>query len=45
VPAGVSAEGLPLGLQFMARPGEDHNLLRAARAVEESGLFSGEPKL
>ena len=45
VPAGLSSEGLPLGLQFMARSGEDHNLLRAARAVEDLGLFSGEPKL
>ncbi|MBI5597009.1 MAG: Asp-tRNA(Asn)/Glu-tRNA(Gln) amidotransferase subunit GatA [Elusimicrobia bacterium] len=45
VPAGKSAQGLPLGLQFMARPGEDHLLLRAARAVEAAGLFSGEPDL
>ena len=45
VPAGKSGAGLPLGLQFMARPGEDHLLLRAARAVEDARLFSGEPAL
>ncbi|MBI3297075.1 MAG: Asp-tRNA(Asn)/Glu-tRNA(Gln) amidotransferase subunit GatA [Elusimicrobia bacterium] len=45
VPAGLSASGLPLGVQFMARSGEDHLLVRAARAVEEAGLFKGAPAL
>ncbi|TPW20527.1 MAG: aspartyl-tRNA(Asn)/glutamyl-tRNA (Gln) amidotransferase subunit A, partial [Elusimicrobia bacterium] len=45
VPAGLSPEGLPLGVQFMARAGADGELLRAARAVEDAKLFSGEPAL
>ncbi|TBR21356.1 Asp-tRNA(Asn)/Glu-tRNA(Gln) amidotransferase subunit GatA [bacterium] len=45
VPAGVSPEGLPLGVQFMGRAGEDAGLLRLARALEDAKLFSGEPAL
>lgn len=45
VPAGLSAGGLPLGVQFMARPGEDHLLIRAARVLESAKVFSGEPAL
>jgi aspartyl-tRNA(Asn)/glutamyl-tRNA(Gln) amidotransferase subunit A len=34
VPAGYSAEGLPLGLHLQAAPFDEARLLRAARAVE-----------
>lgn len=34
VPAGYSSEGLPVGLQFMGRPWEEHLLLRLGHAVE-----------
>ncbi|MDE2291597.1 MAG: Asp-tRNA(Asn)/Glu-tRNA(Gln) amidotransferase subunit GatA, partial [Elusimicrobia bacterium] len=45
LPVGRSGEGLPLAAQLMGRPGEDHVVLRAARAIEQAGLFSGEPAL
>jgi Asp-tRNA(Asn)/Glu-tRNA(Gln) amidotransferase A subunit family amidase len=34
VPCGFDAAGLPIGLQLMARPWEEHLLLRMARVVE-----------
>jgi 2-dehydropantoate 2-reductase len=34
VPCGLTAEGLPVGLQLAARCGDDANLLRVAAAVE-----------
>ena len=34
VPAGFSAEGLPVGLQIVAAPGRDVELLRVAHAFE-----------
>lgn len=43
VPAGLSAEGLPLGLQLIGRPFEEEVLLRAARAVEEAADFNAAP--
>jgi Asp-tRNA(Asn)/Glu-tRNA(Gln) amidotransferase A subunit family amidase len=36
VPAGFSAEGLPIGLQLIGRPFEDATLLRAAHAYEHA---------
>ncbi|MGB6086383.1 amidase family protein, partial [Parvibaculum sp.] len=43
VPAGLSAEGLPLGLQLIGRPFEEEVLLRAARAIEEAAEFNAAP--
>ncbi|NNJ10665.1 amidase [Chloroflexales bacterium ZM16-3] len=34
IPAGRSASGMPLSIQLVARPWEEHALLRAAHAVE-----------
>lgn len=34
VPAGMTPEGLPVGIQFMGPPGADRLVLEAARAVE-----------
>jgi len=35
VPAGVSAEGLPIGVQIVGRPFEERTILGAAAAIEE----------
>jgi aspartyl-tRNA(Asn)/glutamyl-tRNA(Gln) amidotransferase subunit A len=35
IPAGFTADGRPVGIQFAARPRQDHLLLRLARNVEE----------
>jgi len=36
VPCGFSTDGLPVGLQIVARPGEEATLLRASAAFEEA---------
>jgi Asp-tRNA(Asn)/Glu-tRNA(Gln) amidotransferase A subunit family amidase len=36
VPAGRSAEGLPVGIQLIGRPGDEKSLLRVARLLEEA---------
>mgnify|MGYP001228332076 FL=1 len=43
VPAGLSAEGLPLGLQLLGRPFDEETLLRAAGVLEEAAGFTAEP--
>jgi aspartyl-tRNA(Asn)/glutamyl-tRNA(Gln) amidotransferase subunit A len=34
LPVGLSADGMPLAIQLVARPWEEHTLLRAAHAIE-----------
>ena len=36
VPAGLSGEGLPVGVQVVGRPGAERDVLAAARVVEEA---------
>ncbi|MGB6388961.1 MAG: amidase family protein, partial [Methyloceanibacter sp.] len=36
VPAGLSSEGTPLGLQLIGRPFDEETLFRTARAIEEA---------
>ncbi|MGH7731562.1 MAG: amidase family protein, partial [Candidatus Eiseniibacteriota bacterium] len=36
VPAGRTAEGMPLGLQLVGRPWDEATVLRAARVVERA---------
>jgi aspartyl-tRNA(Asn)/glutamyl-tRNA(Gln) amidotransferase subunit A len=43
VPAGLTANGLPLGLQLIAKAFDEGTLLRAARAVEEAADFRHSP--
>lgn len=39
VPAGLSAEGLPLGLQVVGRPWDEATVFRVSRALEEAAGF------
>ncbi|MGF1476605.1 MAG: Asp-tRNA(Asn)/Glu-tRNA(Gln) amidotransferase subunit GatA [Geminicoccaceae bacterium] len=39
VPAGLNADGLPLGLQIIARPFDEVTMFRAASALEEAAGF------
>ena len=43
VPAGLSAEGLPLGLQLIGRPFDEATLLRAAAVLERAAGFTARP--
>ncbi|MBN9589177.1 MAG: aspartyl/glutamyl-tRNA amidotransferase subunit A [Alphaproteobacteria bacterium 64-11] len=43
VPAGLTANGLPLGLQLIGKAFDEGTLLRAARAVEEAADFQHSP--
>ena len=43
VPAGLSSEGLPLGLQLIGKTFDEETLLRAAYALEEAAEFKAEP--
>ena len=45
VPAGLSGDGLPEGLQLIARPFDEETMFRAARALEEAAAFDAEPAL
>jgi aspartyl-tRNA(Asn)/glutamyl-tRNA(Gln) amidotransferase subunit A len=43
VPAGLTASGLPLGLQFIGKAFDEATVLRAARAVELASGFDAKP--
>ena len=43
VPGGLSATGLPLGLQLIGKAFDEGTLLRAARAVEVAADFKAKP--
>jgi amidase len=38
LPAGATAEGVPIGVQLVGRPGGDHGIWSLAAALEEAGL-------
>ena len=44
VPAGMAADGLPLGLQLVARPFEEATMFRAASVLEEAAGFAARPR-
>ena len=43
VPAGLSADGLPLGLHLIGRPFDEATVLRAAGALETAAHFTARP--
>lgn len=43
VPAGLDAQGLPLGLQLVGKPWEEGNLLNTAYALESAAGFTAKP--
>jgi len=43
VPAGISEDGLPLGLQLIGRAFDEATLFRAARTIEQAAGFSAKP--
>ena len=43
VPAGLSADGLPLGLQIIGKAFDEAIVLRAGRAIEDAAGFSAKP--
>jgi len=45
VPAGLSSNGLPVGLQIVGRIGDDAALIAAASAFEHARPWSGNYKL
>ena len=44
IPTGMSASGLPLGLQLIGRPWEEADLLNIAHSVEQSAGFVAKPQ-
>jgi aspartyl-tRNA(Asn)/glutamyl-tRNA(Gln) amidotransferase subunit A len=43
VPAGLTADGLPLGLQVIGKAFDEATVLRVGRAIEEAAGFTAEP--
>jgi aspartyl-tRNA(Asn)/glutamyl-tRNA(Gln) amidotransferase subunit A len=43
VPAGLSADGLPLGLHLIGKPFDEETVLRAAETLEEAAAFRAKP--
>jgi aspartyl-tRNA(Asn)/glutamyl-tRNA(Gln) amidotransferase subunit A len=43
VPAGLSAEGLPLGLQLLGREFDEETLFRVGGVLEEAAAFTAQP--
>ena len=43
VPAGLDADGLPLGLHLIAKPFDEVTLFRAASALEAAAGFDAKP--
>ena len=44
VPAGLDKQGLPLGLQIVAKPFDEETMFRAADALERAANFTAKPK-
>ncbi|NQV81317.1 MAG: Asp-tRNA(Asn)/Glu-tRNA(Gln) amidotransferase subunit GatA, partial [Alphaproteobacteria bacterium] len=43
LPAGLSSQGLPLGLQIVGRAFDEETVLRVGRALERAAAFDGRP--
>ena len=44
VPAGLDAQGLPLGLQLLARPFDEETMFKGLYALEQAANFSARPQ-
>ena len=44
IPSGISSNGMPIGMQIVASPMDDLNLLQAAHHMEQLIGFSEQPK-
>ncbi len=44
VPAGLDANGLPLGLQILGRPWDEETVLKVSGVIEEKAAFSAMPQ-
>jgi len=44
VPAGLSKDGLPLGLQIIGRAFDEETVLRAGHAIERAANFTARPQ-
>jgi aspartyl-tRNA(Asn)/glutamyl-tRNA(Gln) amidotransferase subunit A len=45
VPAGLDAQGLPLGLQVLGKPFDEETVFCAGAAIERAANFSARPSL
>ncbi|MBK18038.1 MAG: Asp-tRNA(Asn)/Glu-tRNA(Gln) amidotransferase GatCAB subunit A [Rhodospirillaceae bacterium] len=45
VPAGLSSDGLPLGLQLITKAFDEETLFRVADVIEQSAKFTGRPDM
>jgi aspartyl-tRNA(Asn)/glutamyl-tRNA(Gln) amidotransferase subunit A len=45
VPAGLNAQGLPLGLQLIGRPWDEETIIRAGGVIEKAANFTAMPSL
>ncbi len=43
VPAGLSSDGLPLGLQILGKPWDEETVLKVSGVVEEAAAFTAKP--
>ncbi len=43
IPAGLSSEGLPLGLQLIGKPFDEETLFRTAHVMEQDAAFTARP--
>ena len=44
IPAGLSADGLPLGLQIMGKPFDEETVFKASYALEKAVNFTAMPQ-
>ncbi|HBR68701.1 MAG TPA: Asp-tRNA(Asn)/Glu-tRNA(Gln) amidotransferase GatCAB subunit A, partial [Rhodospirillaceae bacterium] len=44
VPAGLNADGLPLGLQIIGRPWEEETVFRVSDVIEQKAAFTALPQ-
>jgi aspartyl-tRNA(Asn)/glutamyl-tRNA(Gln) amidotransferase subunit A len=45
VPAGLDAQGLPLGLQVIGRPFDEETVFAVSRVIEAAAGFSAKPAI